>query len=116
MTPSDPEIAVGLLLTYMGPCGGVLTPEQRDVAAAAANRPGFDRARNVGTMPNRASRPWISPVVWQVAPPLPGSILTPAQHRRRATDLRDAGRPDLPQHHDNCALIVSVCRLPDQAA
>jgi hypothetical protein len=50
--------------------------------------------------------PWILPVIWQVAPPLPGFILTPAQHRRRATDLREAGRPDLARHHDNCALII----------
>jgi hypothetical protein len=65
-------------------------------------------------MPNRASRPWILPTVWQVAPPLPGFILTPAQHRRRATDLRDAGRPDLAQHHDNCARIKSRAKCPPE--
>jgi hypothetical protein len=44
--------------------------------------------------------------VWQIAPPQPGFILAPEQHRRRAQDLRDAGRPDLARHHDNCALII----------
>jgi hypothetical protein len=43
---------------------------------------------------------------WPLAPLQEGFILTPAQHRRRATDLRDAGRPDLAQHHDNCARII----------
>ncbi len=47
----------------------------------------------------------------RVAPPLPGFILTPAQHRRRAQDLRDAGRPDLAKHHDNCALIIERRRM-----
>ena len=58
------------------------------------------------TMPNRATRPWILPAVWQIAPPLPGFIMTPQQHRRRAQDLRDAGRPDLAQNHENCARII----------
>jgi hypothetical protein len=44
-------------------------------------------------MPNRASRPWIAPLVWQIAPPQEGFILTPEQHRRRAQDMRGAGRP-----------------------
>jgi hypothetical protein len=55
---------------------------------------------------SRPSLPWILPAVWQIAPPRDGFILTPEQHRRRATDLRDAGRPDLAQHHDNCARII----------
>jgi hypothetical protein len=55
---------------------------------------------------NRASRPWILPAVWQIAPLQEGFILSPEQHRRRAQDLRDAGRPDLAQHHDNLALIT----------
>jgi hypothetical protein len=38
--------------------------------------------------------------------PLAGFLMTSEQHRRRAQDMRDAGRPDLAQHHDNCALII----------
>ena len=55
---------------------------------------------------NRASRPWILPAVWQIMPPQEGFTLSPEQYRRRADDLRDAGRPDLAQAHDNLALIV----------
>jgi hypothetical protein len=55
---------------------------------------------------SRPSLAWIAPLVWQIAPRQPGFILTPAQHRRRAQDMRDAGRPDLAQHHDNCARII----------
>jgi propanediol dehydratase small subunit len=54
----------------------------------------------------RPSLPWILPAVWQVAPLQDGFMLTPEQHRRRAQDMRDAGRPDLAQHHENCALII----------
>jgi hypothetical protein len=55
---------------------------------------------------NRASRPWILPAVWQIIPPQEGFILAPAQHRRRAQDLRDAGDAALARHHDNLALII----------
>jgi hypothetical protein len=48
----------------------------------AGDAGGID-ARVLGTVPNRASRPWILPAVWQIAPPQPGFILTPAQHQQR---------------------------------
>jgi hypothetical protein len=57
-------------------------------------------------MPNRASRPWILPAVWQIAPLRDGFILTPEQHRQRAQDMREAGRPDLAQHHENLARLI----------
>jgi hypothetical protein len=72
----------------------------------AGNAWGGIDARVLETMPNRVRLPWILPAVWQIAPPLPGFILTPAQHRRRAQDLRDAGRPDLAKQHNNCARII----------
>jgi hypothetical protein len=55
---------------------------------------------------NRARLPWILPAVWQIAPRQDGFVLSPEQHRRRATDLRNAGRPDLAQHHDILALLI----------
>jgi hypothetical protein len=48
----------------------------------------------------------MAPLVWQIAPRHDGFLLTAAQHRRRAQDLRDAGSPDLARHHDNLALII----------
>jgi hypothetical protein len=56
---------------------------------------------------DRASRPWILPAIWQVIPPRDGFILSPAQHRRRAEDLRAAGRPDLAQTHDILAVAIA---------
>jgi hypothetical protein len=66
------------------------------------------RAAKEDDMPteDRAQRPWILPAIWQIVPPQEGFILSPAQHRRRAQDLRDAGRPDLARNHETCALII----------
>jgi hypothetical protein len=42
----------------------------------------------------------------ETAPPPAGFLMTPEQHRRRALEMKEAGRPDLARHHDNCALII----------
>ena len=55
----------------------------------------------------REGQPWILPAVWEVVPLQPGFILSPAQHRRRAQDLRDAGRPDLARNHENLAKLIA---------
>jgi hypothetical protein len=33
-------------------------------------------------------------------------LMTPAQHRRRAQDMREAGRPDLAKHHELLAQAI----------
>jgi hypothetical protein len=64
---------------------------------------------------SRPSLPWILPAVWQIAPRQDGFILSPAQHRRRAQDLRDAGRSDLAQHHENLAKAIDCRRRQGRA-
>jgi hypothetical protein len=70
--------------------------------------------RSIFALPTekRVSLPGILPAVWQIAPPLPGFILTPEQHRRRAQDLRDASRPHLARQHDNVAKAIEYRRRP----
>jgi hypothetical protein len=38
--------------------------------------------------------------------PKPRFLLTPQQHRRRAQDMREAGRPDLAEHLEKLALAI----------
>ena len=48
--------------------------------------------------------------VGKIAPPQEGFLMTPEQHRRRAQDMRDAGRPDLAKHHENVAKAIEYRR------
>jgi propanediol dehydratase small subunit len=44
--------------------------------------------------------------VGKIAPQQAEFLMTPEQHRRRAQNMRDAGRPDLAKQHENLAKAI----------
>jgi hypothetical protein len=41
-------------------------------------------------------------------------LMTPAQHRERAEEMLEAGRPDLAKHHENLARLIEHRRRQQQ--
>jgi hypothetical protein len=51
--------------------------------------------------------------VRKIEPPPAGFLMTPEQHRRRAQNMRDFGRPDLARQHELLAQAIE-CRRERQ--
>jgi hypothetical protein len=51
--------------------------------------------------------------VRKIVPPPAEFLMTPEQHRRRAQEMLEAGRPDLAKHHEN---LCQGDRVPPAAA
>jgi propanediol dehydratase small subunit len=56
--------------------------------------------------------------VRKIEPPPTDFLMTPEQHRWRAQDMRNAGRPDLAKHHEILAQAIERRRRgrPNSAA
>jgi hypothetical protein len=52
--------------------------------------------------------------IGEIAPRQAGFLMTPEQHRRRALEMQESGRPDLARQHENLANAIEYRRRQQQ--